>query len=121
MCLGHRVCRGPEVGVAGVRCEGGGCLPGMSGALLAPPPLRALVISLPLRLIHGLEGSLLNASFQGCNLTFQTSTIQTLAFKLGCDFAGLSLDSEALRPVPQVRGNQGVGVGVSGASTPEIF
>ncbi|XP_074172118.1 adhesion G-protein coupled receptor G5 [Rhinolophus sinicus] len=51
--------------------------------------------------IHGLENRLLNASFQGSNLTLQTSTIQTLVFKLGCDFAGLSLNSAALKPVPQ--------------------
>ncbi|XP_019522371.1 PREDICTED: adhesion G-protein coupled receptor G5 [Hipposideros armiger] len=53
--------------------------------------------------IHGLECRLLNATFKGNNLTLQTSTIQTLVFKLGCDFAGLSLNSEALEPVPQAR------------------
>lgn len=51
--------------------------------------------------IHGLENRLLNASFPGSNLTLQTSTIQTLVFKLGCDFAGLSLNSAALKPIPQ--------------------
>ncbi|KAM5208361.1 adhesion G-protein coupled receptor G5 isoform 1-T1 [Hipposideros larvatus] len=53
--------------------------------------------------IRGLECRLLNATFKGNNLTLQTSTIQTLVFKLGCDFAGLSLNSEALEPVPQAR------------------
>ncbi|EPY84742.1 hypothetical protein CB1_000445014 [Camelus ferus] len=53
-------------------------------------------------LIHGLECRLLNASFGGHNLTLQTNTIQTLAFKLGCDFTGLSLSSAALGRVPQV-------------------
>nr|XP_031536499.1 adhesion G-protein coupled receptor G5 isoform X1 [Vicugna pacos]XP_031536500.1 adhesion G-protein coupled receptor G5 isoform X1 [Vicugna pacos] len=52
-------------------------------------------------LIHGLECRLLNASFRGHNLTLQTNTIQTLAFKLGCDFTGLSLSSAALGRVPQ--------------------
>ncbi|KAB1273339.1 Adhesion G-protein coupled receptor G5 [Camelus dromedarius] len=52
-------------------------------------------------LIHGLECRLLNASFGGHNLTLQTNTIQTLAFKLGCDFTGLSLSSAALGRVPQ--------------------
>ncbi|KAF5919670.1 hypothetical protein HPG69_000271 [Diceros bicornis minor] len=51
--------------------------------------------------IHGLEWSLLNTSFGGRNLTLQTRTIQSLAFKLGCDFAGLSLSSAALERVPQ--------------------
>ncbi|XP_058383879.1 adhesion G-protein coupled receptor G5 [Diceros bicornis minor] len=53
--------------------------------------------------IHGLEWSLLNTSFGGRNLTLQTRTIQSLAFKLGCDFAGLSLSSAALERVPQAR------------------
>ncbi|KAB1273340.1 Adhesion G-protein coupled receptor G5 [Camelus dromedarius] len=70
-------------------------------------------------LIHGLECRLLNASFGGHNLTLQTNTIQTLAFKLGCDFTGLSLSSAALGRVPQVRG--GWGWGVASASTPEIL
>ncbi|XP_059523931.1 adhesion G-protein coupled receptor G5 [Myotis daubentonii] len=55
----------------------------------------------PADLVHGLEYSLLNATFQGSNLTLQTSTIQTLALKLACDFAGLSLYSDALDRVPQ--------------------
>ncbi|XP_057349218.1 adhesion G-protein coupled receptor G5-like [Manis pentadactyla] len=54
-------------------------------------------------LMRGLEWRLLNASFPGYNLTLQTHTIQTLAFKLGCDFPGLSLSSTTLRPMPQVR------------------
>ncbi|KAB1251108.1 Adhesion G-protein coupled receptor G5 [Camelus dromedarius] len=75
----------------------GGC-----GEPLSPPSsLGALVISLAFRLIHGLECRLLNASFGGHNLTLQTNTIQTLAFKLGCDFTGLSLSSAALGRVPQ--------------------
>lgn len=90
---------------------GRACLPRLSGALLAPPLLWAMVISLAFRYIRGLENRLLNASFQGSNLTLQTSTIQALVFKLGCDFAGLSLNSEALKPVPQVRGDQRMGTG----------
>ncbi|XP_023370543.1 adhesion G-protein coupled receptor G5 [Otolemur garnettii] len=54
--------------------------------------------------VHTLEQMLLNVSFPGYNLTLQTSTIQSLAFKLGCDFAGLALSSDTLKPVPQVRG-----------------
>uniref|UniRef100_A0A8C6CGZ2 Adhesion G protein-coupled receptor G5 n=1 Tax=Moschus moschiferus TaxID=68415 RepID=A0A8C6CGZ2_MOSMO len=52
-------------------------------------------------LIHGLELKLLNASFWGHNLTLQTRNIQALAFKLNCNFAGLSLSSAALEKVPQ--------------------
>ncbi|XP_030877100.1 adhesion G-protein coupled receptor G5 isoform X4 [Leptonychotes weddellii] len=53
-------------------------------------------------LIRGLEYRLLNASFGGSNLTLQTPTIQSLIFKLGCNFAGLSLSSTTLERVPQV-------------------
>ncbi|XP_036297134.1 adhesion G-protein coupled receptor G5 [Pipistrellus kuhlii] len=52
-------------------------------------------------LVHGLEDRLLNASFEDSSLIVQTHTIQSLAFKLGCDFAGLSVDSDALDRVPQ--------------------
>uniref|UniRef100_A0ABI7W390 Adhesion G protein-coupled receptor G5 n=1 Tax=Felis catus TaxID=9685 RepID=A0ABI7W390_FELCA len=52
-------------------------------------------------LIRGLECSLLNTSFEGKNLTLQTHSIQTLAFKLGCDFTGLALSSATLERVPQ--------------------
>ncbi|XP_060506666.1 adhesion G-protein coupled receptor G5 isoform X1 [Panthera onca] len=52
-------------------------------------------------LIRGLECSLLNTSFGGKNLTLQTHSIQTLAFKLGCDFTGLALSSATLERVPQ--------------------
>ncbi|XP_057568866.1 adhesion G-protein coupled receptor G5 [Hippopotamus amphibius kiboko] len=61
----------------------------------SPPPSAEL--------IHGLELSLLNASFRGHNLTLQTPTIQTLAFKLGCNFSGLSVNSAALEQVPQAQ------------------
>nr|XP_058899779.1 adhesion G-protein coupled receptor G5 [Kogia breviceps] len=54
-------------------------------------------------LIHGLESRLLNASFGGHNLTLRTHTIQTLAFKLGCNFTGLSLRSAALEQVPHAQ------------------
>ncbi|XP_010860177.1 PREDICTED: probable G-protein coupled receptor 114 isoform X5 [Bison bison bison] len=54
-------------------------------------------------LIHGLELRLLNASFGGHNLTLQTHIIQALAFKLNCNFSGLSLSSAALEKVPQAR------------------
>ncbi|XP_039088609.1 adhesion G-protein coupled receptor G5 isoform X3 [Hyaena hyaena] len=53
--------------------------------------------------IRSLEHSLLNTSFGGKNLTLQTHSIQTLAFKLGCDFTGLTLNSAALEPVPQAQ------------------
>ncbi|XP_077754436.1 adhesion G-protein coupled receptor G5 isoform X3 [Canis aureus] len=57
-------------------------------------------ISLP-GLIRDLECSLLNASFGGSNLTLQTPNIQALIFKLGCNFAGLSLNSTTMKRVPQ--------------------
>uniref|UniRef100_A0A2K6G822 Adhesion G protein-coupled receptor G5 n=1 Tax=Propithecus coquereli TaxID=379532 RepID=A0A2K6G822_PROCO len=68
-----------------------------------PPRGRSTTPSLAQQ-VHILEQRLLNVSLGGYNLTLQTSTIQSLAFKLGCDFAGLSLSSAALKPVPQVRG-----------------
>ncbi|XP_014593941.1 adhesion G-protein coupled receptor G5 isoform X2 [Equus caballus] len=55
----------------------------------------------PPEFIHGLEQRLLNATFGGHNLTLQTRTIQSLAFRLGCDFAGLSLSSSIMEWVPQ--------------------
>nr|XP_008506019.1 PREDICTED: probable G-protein coupled receptor 114 [Equus przewalskii] len=57
----------------------------------------------PPEFIHGLEQRLLNATFGGHNLTLQTRTIQSLAFRLGCDFAGLSLSSSIMEWVPQTR------------------
>ncbi|XP_074258443.1 adhesion G-protein coupled receptor G5 isoform X1 [Saimiri boliviensis] len=53
--------------------------------------------------LHQLEQMLLNTSFPGHNLTLQTATIQSLAFKLSCDFSGLSLTSAAMKRVPQAR------------------
>ncbi|XP_059009223.1 adhesion G-protein coupled receptor G5 isoform X1 [Mustela lutreola] len=47
-------------------------------------------------IIRDLENSLLNASFRGNNLTLQTRSIQSLIFKLGCGFAGLSLNSTTM-------------------------
>uniref|UniRef100_G3TD36 GAIN-B domain-containing protein n=1 Tax=Loxodonta africana TaxID=9785 RepID=G3TD36_LOXAF len=53
--------------------------------------------------IHNLEYNLLNSTFEGHNLTEQTSqaTIQALAFKLGCDFSGLLLSGATMEKVPQ--------------------
>ncbi|XP_027795019.2 adhesion G-protein coupled receptor G5 isoform X2 [Marmota flaviventris] len=56
-----------------------------------------------LRQVEGLEQRLLNASFYGDNLTLETRTIQSLIFKLGCDFAGLALSSHTLEQVSQAR------------------
>ncbi|XP_028626243.1 adhesion G-protein coupled receptor G5 [Grammomys surdaster] len=53
------------------------------------------------RYIHYLEQMLLNASFCGHNLTLQTNSIQSLVFKLSCDFPGLSLSSATLTNVSQ--------------------
>ncbi|XP_036044254.1 adhesion G-protein coupled receptor G5 [Onychomys torridus] len=53
------------------------------------------------RHIHHLEEMLLNTSFRGHNLTLQTNSIQSLVFKLGCDFPGLSLSSATLTNVSQ--------------------
>lgn len=114
MCQEHCVCRCLEVGVTGV-WDGGGC-----GGFLLPPSLsRAPAVSLTFSLVHGLESELLNASFSGHNLTLQTRSIQALAFKLNCNFAGLSLSSAALEKVPQVRDAQGLRV--PRASTPEML
>ncbi|XP_063653901.1 adhesion G-protein coupled receptor G5 isoform X3 [Pan troglodytes] len=57
------------------------------------------------RQLHQLEQMLLNTSFPGYNLTLQTPTIQSLAFKLSCDFSGLSLTSATLKRVPQDENN----------------
>ncbi|XP_069354056.1 adhesion G-protein coupled receptor G5 [Eulemur rufifrons] len=65
-----------------------------------PPRGRSAMPSLAQQ-VHILEQKLLNVSLGDYNLTLQTRTIQSLAFKLGCDFAGLSLSSTALEPVPQ--------------------
>ncbi|XP_022374470.1 adhesion G-protein coupled receptor G5 isoform X2 [Enhydra lutris kenyoni] len=51
--------------------------------------------------IRELENSLLNASFRGNNLTLQTRSIQSLIFKLGCGFAGLSLNSTTMEQYSQ--------------------
>ncbi|XP_055476956.1 adhesion G-protein coupled receptor G5 [Psammomys obesus] len=51
------------------------------------------------RHIHQLEQKLLNASFFGYNLTLQTNSIQSLVFKLSCDFPGLSLSSVTMRNI----------------------
>ncbi|XP_032013344.1 adhesion G-protein coupled receptor G5 isoform X3 [Hylobates moloch] len=61
------------------------------------------------RQLHQLEQMLLNTSFPGYNLTLQTPTIQSLAFKLSCDFSGLSLTSATLKRMPQARGQQARG------------
>ncbi|KAM4833735.1 adhesion G-protein coupled receptor G5 [Thomomys bottae] len=53
--------------------------------------------------IHTLEQLLLNASFPGHNLTLQTGSIQSLVFKLACNFTGLSLNSATLEPGLQPR------------------
>ncbi|XP_012883449.1 PREDICTED: probable G-protein coupled receptor 114 isoform X2 [Dipodomys ordii] len=53
--------------------------------------------------IHQLEQLLLNVSFPGHNLTLQTRTIQSLVFKLACNFTGLSLSSAALEQGPQLQ------------------
>ncbi|XP_029780991.1 adhesion G-protein coupled receptor G5 isoform X3 [Suricata suricatta] len=57
-------------------------------------------------LIRTLEDSLLNTSFEGKNLTLKTHSIQTLVFKLSCNFPGLTLSSAALEQASQVRGGQ---------------
>ncbi|XP_021787730.2 adhesion G-protein coupled receptor G5 isoform X6 [Papio anubis] len=59
--------------------------------------------------LHQLEQMLLNTSFPGYNLTLQTPTIQSLAFKLSCNFSGLSLSSATLKRVPQARGQHAQG------------
>ncbi|XP_054426252.1 adhesion G-protein coupled receptor G5 [Pteronotus mesoamericanus] len=55
----------------------------------------------PYRLVRGLEQRLLDVSLKDHSLSLQTDTIQALAFKLGCNFTGLSLNSES-----QVRDGQ---------------
>ncbi|KAK7804479.1 hypothetical protein U0070_022097 [Myodes glareolus] len=62
---------------------------------------RGRTLSSRVKHIHHLEQKLLNASFCGHNLTLQTNAIQSLIFKLGCSFPGLSLSSATLPSVPQ--------------------
>lgn len=62
---------------------------------------RSRTLSSRVKYIHHLEQMLLNASFCGHNLTLQTNAIQSLVFKLGCSFPGLSLSSATLPNVPQ--------------------
>ncbi|XP_075851786.1 adhesion G-protein coupled receptor G5 [Microcebus murinus] len=70
-----------------------------------PPRGRSAMPSLAQQ-VHVLEQMLLNASLGGPNLTLRTRSIQSLAFQLGCDFAGLSLGSAAaLKPLPQAGGH----------------
>lgn len=115
---GRCVCEGPGMGEADA-VGGGPALLGRLGPLPPPSPPWTLVSSLALSLIRGLERSLLNASFGGSNLTLQTPTIQSLVFKLGCSFPGLSLSSASVERDPQVSG--GRGRGAANASTPEIL
>nr|XP_048288129.1 adhesion G-protein coupled receptor G5 isoform X2 [Myodes glareolus] len=68
---------------------------------LERPRGRTLSSRVNPRHIHHLEQKLLNASFCGHNLTLQTNAIQSLIFKLGCSFPGLSLSSATLPSVPQ--------------------
>lgn len=70
---------------------------------LEKPVGRALSSRGSHRNIHHLEQMLLNASFCGHNLTLQTNSIQSLVFKLDCDFSGLSLSSTTLANVSQAR------------------
>lgn len=105
---GHCVCEGPGMGEANA-VGGGPALLGRLGPLWPPSPPWALVSSLALSLIRGLERRLLNASFGGSNLTLQTPTIQSLVFKLGCSFPGLSLSSATMEGDPQVSGGPGMG------------
>lgn len=86
---------------------GGPALPGCLELPLTLTPLWALAslaVSLGCSQLHQLEQMLLNTSFPGYNLTLQTPAIQSLAFKLSCNFSGLSLSSATLKRVPQVRG-----------------
>ncbi|XP_010637189.1 adhesion G-protein coupled receptor G5 isoform X2 [Fukomys damarensis] len=53
--------------------------------------------------VHGLEQRLLNATFHDNTLELSTNTIQSLVFKLGCNFTGLSLSSAAQERAPQAR------------------
>uniref|UniRef100_A0A8C5L9V7 Adhesion G-protein coupled receptor G5 n=1 Tax=Jaculus jaculus TaxID=51337 RepID=A0A8C5L9V7_JACJA len=64
-------------------------------------PLTPLLSSL--KKVHHLEQMLLNTSFCGHNLTLQTRSIQSLVFKLTCDFPGLSLSSSMLEHSHQAR------------------
>lgn len=85
----------------------GPALLGCQGPLQPPSPPRTQVSSLALSIIRDLENSLLNASFRGNNLTLQTRSIQSLIFKLGCGFAGLSLNSTTMEEYSKVRGRGG--------------
>uniref|UniRef100_A0A8C6R171 Adhesion G-protein coupled receptor G5 n=1 Tax=Nannospalax galili TaxID=1026970 RepID=A0A8C6R171_NANGA len=67
--------------------------------LMEKPLSRSLSSSIGY--IRRLEQMLLNSTFNGHNLTLQTNFIQSLVFKLGCNFPGFSLTSATLEPVPQ--------------------
>lgn len=85
--------------------------PGLGVGANPQPRFAPLATCLDLRQVQDLEQMLLNASFLGHNLTLQTTTIQSLVFKLNCDFAGLSLSSATSGQVHQVsqRGIRGAG------------
>ncbi|KAM6177431.1 adhesion G-protein coupled receptor G5 [Erethizon dorsatum] len=53
--------------------------------------------------VRHLEQRLLDATFHDNKLNLHTNTIQSLVFKLGCNFTGLSLSSAALERVPQAQ------------------
>ncbi|XP_012586047.1 PREDICTED: probable G-protein coupled receptor 114 [Condylura cristata] len=55
------------------------------------------------RLIQGLENSLLSLNFSASNVSLMTDNIHSLAFKLNCAFAGLSLSSTAQKHTSQAR------------------
>ncbi|XP_043843292.1 adhesion G-protein coupled receptor G5 [Dromiciops gliroides] len=48
------------------------------------------------RLIQTLEAKLKEINFSSANVTFQTNNIQSLVFKLTCDFSGLTINSSYL-------------------------
>ncbi|XP_036604356.1 adhesion G-protein coupled receptor G5 isoform X2 [Trichosurus vulpecula] len=48
------------------------------------------------RLIHSLEAKLKEVNFSSVNVTLQTNSIQSLVFKLTCDFPGLTINSSLL-------------------------
>ncbi|XP_027713740.1 adhesion G-protein coupled receptor G5 isoform X2 [Vombatus ursinus] len=49
------------------------------------------------RLIHSLEAKLKNVNFSSVNVTLQTNNIQSLIFKLTCDFPGLTISNSYLK------------------------
>ncbi|ELW66198.1 putative G-protein coupled receptor 114, partial [Tupaia chinensis] len=64
---------------------------------------RSRALAFPRGQVRALEQKLLKADFQGPRLTLRTDIIQSLVFKLDCNFTGLSLSSDSLEQNPKAQ------------------